>query len=388
MKLLGKLLYVCRVLSLPVTASIVLLVLAVSMTVSCISLFVFGLYTSLGYTVKPIGEDMIVVYSGSALTPYTGLIPRSIEYVLKESSGIVNVWSEVVLPAIANGKPIIVRGVDTKLLHRIVGLKGLCRVLEDNPFTVIVGSTAASYLKVREGDTVTVYPLFTRIPVRLRVALIAYMDVPYDGELLVSLELAQKLRGVGENVVSMVKAVHSPDRSVEDILSSLKLETSRKTEKPVPLYLVERAATAILSGIGKPTIIRSSNYIDLFIKRFGFSRDILLIASTILAIISSTIVYNLGRTCIVLHYDRLRVLVVIGVSEGKVKLYVLAVYLPLIVLSILCGIIIAYYILEVYSFYIFGYRITPYIDYVTVLIQLATFTLLYTVGLLRCRIRL
>lgn len=386
MRFLGKLLYVCKVLSLPVTIFIVLLVLVTSMTVSCISLYVFGLYTSLGYTVAPVSEGMVIVYSGSALTPYTGLIPRSTEYILRESHSVISVWSEVVLPAIVNDKPIIVRGIDTRFLHKIVKLQKPCRVLEDNPFTVIVGFTAASYLKVREGDIITVYPLFTRIPVRLKIVSIAHMDIPYDGELLVPLELAQKLRGVGENVVSMVKAVYTQDGSIGDVLSSLKLESSRKTGKPVPLYLVERATTAILSGIGKPTIIHSSNYIDLFVKRFGFSRDILLIASTILAIISSIIVYNLGRTCITLHYDRLRVLIVIGVSEGKVKLYILVVYLPLVALSILCGVIIAYYILKVYSFYIFGYKITPHIDYVTLLIQLATSILLYTIGLLRCRV--
>ena len=385
MKLLGKLLYVCRVLSLPVTVSIVLLVLAVSMTVSCISLFVFGLYTSLGYTVKPIGEDMIVIYSGSALTPYTGLIPRSVEYRLRHVLESENVWSEVVLPALVNGKPIIVRGIDTKTLCRVVG-DMLCREVVEKPFTAVVGVDAASYLGIAEGEEVVLYPLFTAIPLKLRIVGVVDVENPYRGEILVSLSFAQKLRGVDRDTVSMVKVVYRSRSEVVQILRSMGLKGAEANKQLTPLYLVERIAITLVSGASKPIAMTSFSYIDMFTKRFGFSRDMLTIATSILAILSSFTVYTIGRSCIVLHLDRLRVLSEVGVSRKRIALHITMITAPIVTIAILCGIAIAMNISKMFSLYIFGYSIEPCVDLITVAIELTSFLTLYILGIVRSEV--
>jgi len=344
-----------------------------------------GLYTSLGLTVAPNTDRVLVIYSGSAYTPYTGLIPRSVEYRLRHVLESENVWSEVVLPALVNGKPIIVRGIDTKTLCRVVGDE-LCREVVEKPFTAVVGVDAASYLGIAKGEEVVLYPLFTAIPLKLRIVGVVDVENPYRGEILVSLSFAQKLRGVDRDTVSMVKVVYRSRSEVVQILRSMGLKGAEANKQLTPLYLVERIAITLVSGASKPIAMTSSSYIDMFTKRFGFSRDMLTIATSILAILSSFTVYTIGRSCIVLHLDRLRVLSEVGVSRKRIALHITMITAPIVTIAILCGMAIAMNISKMFSLYVFGYSVEPCVDLITMAIELTSFLTLYILGIVRSEV--
>ena len=385
MKFVDEAKCVWRTLSISRLLLIALLISAISMVISCTSMVLHGLYTSLGLTVAPNTDRVLVIYSGSAYTPYTGLIPRSVEYRLRHTLGSENVWSEVVLPALVNGKPIIVRGIDTKTLCRVVGDE-LCREVVEKPFTAVVGVDAASYLGIAEGEEVVLYPLFTAIPLKLRIVGVVDVGNPYRGEVLVSLSFAQKLRGVGRDTVSMVRVVYRSRSEVMQILRSIGLKSAETNKQLTPLYLVERIAITLVSGAGKPVAMASSSYIDMFTKRFGFSRDMLTIATSILAILSSFTVYTIGRSCVVLHLDRLRVLSEVGVSRKRIALHITMITAPIVTIAILCGMAIAMNISKMFSLYIFGYSVEPCVDLITMAIELTSFLTLYILGIVRSEV--
>lgn len=385
MKFVDEARCVWRTLSISRLLLIALLISAISMVISCASMVLHGLYTSLGLTVAPNTDRVLVIYSGSAYTPYTGLIPRSVEYRLRHVLESENVWSEVVLPALVNGKPIIVRGIDTKTLCRVVG-DMLCREVVEKPFTAVVGMDAASYLGIAEGEEVVLYPLFTAIPLKLRIVGVVDVENPYRGELLISLSFAQKLRGVSRDTVSMVRVVYRSRSEVMQILRSIGLKSAEANKQLTPLYLVERIAITLVSGAGKPVAMASSSYIDVFTKRFGFSRDMLTIATSILAILSSFTVYTIGRSCVVLHLDRLRVLSEVGVSRKRIALHITMITAPIVTIAILCGMAIAMNISKTFNLYIFGYSVEPCIDLVTMAIELTSFLTLYILGIVRSEV--
>ena len=390
MGLIEELIYVYKIMSSSTIAYVLLLSLIASMITSFTISTACELYNSLTYTIMPTKKNMLVIYSGSALTPYTGLIPRSIEYNLSLIPGVKKIWAEVLVPVIVRNKPVILRGIEEPILCSMINEPSICT---NNtltiPFPAWIGSTAATYLGVREGDEIVVIPLFTDIPVKLRVNKIVSMELPYNGEIIVPLELAQKLRCIHKGLVSLIRVEYDPNKVDPDkIISSLGLRTVKELEKPIPVYVAEKIIIGLTNRPGNAIIASTSEYSDIYLKRLGFSKDLLFILSIILIMLLSYIIFILGKTCIILHSDKLRIIVLLGVKEMKIKLLFMMALLPLEILVFITGLLLANIISSTYSFFVFGYKLIPSVNSLIASIQLLVFTLLFMYGVLSSEIGL
>lgn len=390
MGLIEELIYVYKIMSSSTIAYVLLLSLIASMITSFTTSTAYELYNSLTYTIMPTKKNMLVVYSGSALTPYTGLIPRSIEYNLSLIPGVKKIWAEVLVPVIVRNKPVILRGVEESILCSMINESSICiNNTLTIPFPAWIGSTAASYIGVREGDEIVVMPLFTDIPVKLRVNKIVAMELPYNGEIIVPLGLAQKLRGINRGLVSLIRVEYDPDKVDPDkIILSLGLKTVKELEKLVPIYVAEKIIIGLTNRPGNAIIASASEYSDIYLRRLGLSKDLLLILSIILIMLLSYIIFILGRTSIILHSDKLRIIVLLGVKEMKIKLLFMTALLPLEISVFIAGLLLTNIISSAYSFFVFGYKLIPCVNNLLASIQLLVFTFLFIYGVLSSEIGL
>ena len=350
-------------------------ILLLSSTVANIAMTVNGIYITLTNIISSNKNNMLSIYSGSASTPFTGLISRDYEERISSIKGIEKVWSELVVPCVVNGKTIIIRGIERNMLSKLIGEEYVEKAIIYN--RAWIGTKAAEYLNIKTGENIIVYSLFNNIPLVLRISRIVKLPEPYDNEIIVSLETAQLLRGVGENTVSLIKVIYDPEKiSYEKILEEANITISSREN--IQLYLFEKALLLVSITPGKTLATSSTGLLE----RLGFSKDLLTATSIVIAVLLSYIVLLLGKYVVITHRNSFTVLQVIGVTSSLVKKYLLVIYVPIVFLSTYLGLLVSQYLIENLNYHIFNYKIVSGLDSIQGLSTIALYVVLFALGVL------
>ena len=350
-------------------------ILLLSLTVANIAMAINGIYITLTNIISPAQNNVLSIYSGSASTPFTGLISREYEYRITSIEGVEKVWSELVVPCIVNDKPIIIRGVEENMLSELVGDEDIGRSIIYNK--AWIGEKAAEYLDIRTGEDIIVYSLFNNVPILLRITEIVELPEPYNNEIIVPLEVAQLLRGTNRNGVSLIKIIYDSEKiSYDKILREANITLT--SQGNIQLYLFEKALLLVSATPGKTLATGSTNILG----RLGFSKDLLTATSIAIMALLSYIVLLIGKYVVINNRTSFTVLQVIGMANSLLKKYLIIIYIPIVVFSTYLGVIISRYLIEKCNYYIFSYKIIPELDSIQILSTIVLYVALFVLGVL------
>ncbi len=352
---------------------IFIVVFVLSLTTSVITMTVNAMYKSLSNTVISEKDNILSIYSGSASTPFTGIIKKEYEAKIAAIKGVEKVWSELLVPVTVRGKPVIIRGIEDKFLGELVGIEVNNTLIYNKAW---IGEKAARYLGVRAGDYIIAYSLFNNIPALLKIVSVEKMAEPYDNEIIVQLETAQFLRGVSENYVSIVRVVYNPvETNYKKILKEANISLSKREN--IQLYLFEKALLLISMTPGKPTALGSTSILE----RLGLSKDLLIATSIAITLLLSYITLLAGKYIVIVHDHVVKTLNAVGVPISYVKFSLTAIYVPVIITASLLGAITSYYIVDSTNYYMINYKLVPRISYTQLWLMIATYVVLLTLGI-------
>ncbi len=180
-------------------------------TVAAYSLLVFALFALFSASltlfkgvynvvdqVLGIGDGVCCVYNEKATTPVTGLIKLSRINVSTYSA-------EILVPATVNGTSTIVRGVDFRNLTMIERFEVVSGEMVRKRGAAVVGYKFAQELNVDVGDNLVIVSAIGKRYVVVRVSAVIKSGTHLDYEVLISLDDARVLRGVGKGVYTIVR---------------------------------------------------------------------------------------------------------------------------------------------------------------------------------------
>jgi len=296
------------------TISILLLIIALTL----ISGFVMGLYTFYDeLTIPERIKDRAVIVMGFALAPFTSLIRISSVKSLTSnvSSLLSDVGYEVITIALVGNESVIVRGVSKDFLRKYVNytvVKGVD--VNDLCYACAwIGESLANDLNVNVGDTITLYSLFTQVPITLKVKGILRIEKPYDYEVLVPYRLGQLIRGTSGDTASIAILILKNGVSPNEVLSKLSLLSSRMP------YLLERVFIALkhLGKEVKPSMYRYAS--EVLTERLGIPRNTLIAITLAIVFITSIGSYIVGLVPFILNKEELILIHEQGVAWSKIR---------------------------------------------------------------------
>ncbi|HDD26838.1 MAG TPA: hypothetical protein ENF75_07130 [Acidilobales archaeon] len=339
-------------------------------------------YEVMLHGLSPEGINTLVIYSGSASTPFTGLIDYRLKDKLINVSGVKITWAEILTPVLVNGNHLVIlRGVETE------GLKYLnININSSDYFAVLAGCRLVKDYGLSVGDKVIIYSLFSNVPIELRIVGVVCKD-PYSNELVTTLDVARYVRGVPASEVTLIRVIYDPKELNTDMLMKL-LNIEKPPTKPAPLptYLLEHAAIVLTKAKGGAYVATPQELTDIYLNRFGLSRDMFFISSILIVALLSYIMYVCGSTVMALRKGELAILNSIGISTVKVKASLLTLFIPLATASILLGIYLAPFMGRLWYLTIVGYELSIKLDATLIIAQVVTQSLAFTLGILNYRV--
>ncbi|MDM7275039.1 MAG: hypothetical protein P3X22_002800 [Thermoprotei archaeon] len=324
---------------------------------------------------EPSGDlGLLSVYSGTSIAPITGIVEAKLLEELSKAPGVLAVWPESTAPCLANGSPVIVRGVP-EVWAQIYKP----RILSGTPFNASsyskawVGAELARKLKVKPGDIIVLKPLFTRADSVLKIAGILEAGQPYNYEVIVPLHVGYSLRGSSNP--SVVRVIYDPEvTSLTSILGAL--GHVERAELELPGELVRAASALIYKGYVRAEAPEALQ--EYYLRRLGIPREIIFLA----ALASILVVALLNVTPALLIYTArgrsFRVIVDQGVEPSRVKASILLVALPLIIAGSSGGVVLASLLNPLT---IAGYPARPSLELNLIIAHISIQVTLYTIGL-------
>lgn len=359
--------YVYRVVGLRLALLTLISIALYSATSAYVEGALLGMLNPLVEPPGPSGFNLISMYSGLAVSPLTGLISMDTSKLEKLP---VIVWSEVTTPVLANGTPVILRGVDGVWSEVYKP-----RVVEGEQFNpnamtrVWVGYRLAGTLGVKPGSILVVKPLFTNVEAPLVVAGVLDVVEPYSYEILASRALGSLLRG--STLPSTVRVAFDPNIvSYDDIAGALGFEGV-----PAP---AARVASALVYG-GYVKLDNPARVQEYYIQRLGVPSEVIVV----LAVLSNVVVSMLNLTPAWLIYSMrgrsLSTLVELGVSRSSIKLSLAILTIPVVVIASILGVLVAKLINPPI---ILGYPLRVELEGYMLLAHVVVQVTLYAIGLL------
>ncbi|RLG82944.1 MAG: hypothetical protein DRO18_08325 [Thermoprotei archaeon] len=204
---------------------------------------------------------------------------------------------------------------------------------------------------------------------------------------MTTLDVARYVRGVPSNEVTLIRVIYDPKELNTNVLMKL-LNIKKPPIKPAPLptYLFEQAAIVLTKVGGDAYVATPQELTDIYLSRFGLSRDMFFISSILIVALLSYIVYVCGSTVMALRKSELVIINSIGVSRVKMKMLLLTLLIPVVTASILIGIYLAPYIGRLWYLTIAGYRLGIELDVTLVITQLVAQSLAFALGILNYRV--
>ncbi len=290
--------------------STLLVILSVVLFSSLMLSFSFNILNSLRYTTirsLTIKNKIITIYSGTAISPITGLIREEEVATLKTyAEGDYIMESEVIAPSMVGETPIIVRGVEFNKLKEFFDfdiLKG--RIPPSDG--AVAGYSIAKRLNLNLGEIIWVRSLFNGMPYPLKIEGIAKFDSSFDDELLVPLSLGQAVRGCGTSV-TLIRMRFSGSSDISQIISKLggddRVSTMRR-------WLIE----VMISRPNLYNVTLSPNQLlEAYISKIGIYGQAVMLLSMSLIVVGSFSSFSAGIVTIRYHARSIRVILEIGVN--------------------------------------------------------------------------
>ncbi|MCE4619654.1 MAG: hypothetical protein F7C33_01390 [Desulfurococcales archaeon] len=322
----------------------------------------------------PDGLGIVNIYSGSAITPITGIIPSRILAEAVKVRGVVAVWGEVTTPCLVNGTLVVVRGFPEKY-YEYAGIRLVSGVLlDEGDFTgALVGSGLAKRLGLKPGDKLIVDSYFTSTPLILRVKGIIDGPPPYKWEILVNINTGKALRGI--NGYSVARIVYEPSTLDKEALQGV-LGVKIKGN-----FLLNQAV--LLLGKGLETTVNAKLLQEYYLARLGVPVGLLLAVALLSDALLSLLMVPLAWTIVSLRERELRVLVDEGLSQRRVKLDVGLVTFPFVLAGVILGLIAP---LLAPPVLIMGYPVAYSLDASFSIAHVVVLTALYGVGIATAKI--
>ncbi len=154
------------------------------------------------------GEDVIVVSYRGSRSAFTGIVPVYIALRLGQAPGVLAVSPEVLAPVVVRGCPAVLRGVVPSrflALQRLEAVSGRL-LLDCDVFEAVVGVGLAGRLGIGVGDGILVFSAMRDVSIWLRVVGVFKSDTALDDEILSTVWVGRRLRGIGDSYVSLVRA--------------------------------------------------------------------------------------------------------------------------------------------------------------------------------------
>ncbi len=297
-----------------ITTSILLLIIALTLISGC----VMGLYTFYDeLTIPERVKDRAVVVMGFALAPFTSLIRiSSIKSLTSNISSLLSdVGYEVITIALIGNDSVIVRGVNKDFLKKYVNYT-VIKGVDVNDLCYVcawIGESLANDLNVNVGDTITLYSLFTQVPITLKIKGILRIEEPYNYEVIVPYKLGQLLRGTSGDTASIAILILKNGVSPNEVLSKLSLPSSRMS------YLLERVFIA-LKHLGKEVKLSMYRYAsEVLTERLGIPRNTLIAITLAILFIASIGSYIVGLVPFILNKEELKLIHEQGVAWGRIR---------------------------------------------------------------------
>ncbi|MEM2342943.1 MAG: hypothetical protein QW659_02485 [Sulfolobales archaeon] len=187
----------------------ILAILTTSIAVSTTGLYVISVSATLARSLTLNTEGDILIYSSVSRTPHTGLINNVVDR-LAGVEGIIELSPEVLTPIMINDNVIFLRGLNLTVLDRFINYL-LIGSLPRNDDEVLVGIRLSKYLNISVGQVLDIVSIPTSSRVNVTVSGVFKSSTPLDDEVVSSLSLSQKLRGMNSNYVTLIRVkVSSP----------------------------------------------------------------------------------------------------------------------------------------------------------------------------------
>ena len=325
--------------------------------------------------VRPPDDLGIVnVYSGSAITPITGLIPSRILAEAVKVRGVVAAWGEVTTPCMVNGTLVVVRGFPVKY-YEYAGIRLVSGAFPgENDFTgALVGAGLAKRLGLKPGDKLIVDSYFTSTPLILHVRGIIDGPPPYKWEILVNINTGKALRGV--NGYSAARIVYEPGSLDKEALQAI-LGVNVKGN-----FLLNQVV--LLAGKGWGTTVNAKLLQEYYLARLGVPVGVLVAIALLSDALLSLLMIPLAWTIISLREREFRILIDEGLSPARIKLDVGLVTLPAFLTGVALGLIAP---LLAPPVLIMGYPVAYSLDAGFSIAHVAVLTALYGVGIATAKI--
>ena len=189
--------------------SLILAIVAIASAImtftACISL---GTFHTISNLLTTDAGNVVIIYGANARSPQTSVISLAVYNELMSIEGVEAVSPEVVsIASLPNDKPIVVRGVDLGSLKDFVEFRMLDGVFidDDRYFEAVVGVEASKRLGLKAGDKVLLRSILTGSFIEVEIVGVYESKTSLDDEMLVTLQVAQWLRGLPPNAVSMMR---------------------------------------------------------------------------------------------------------------------------------------------------------------------------------------
>ena len=283
-------------------------------------------------------HNTFVVYSSSSKLPITSVLPLSLSDNLSMIPGVTQVTPEVLTPVLANGKVLILRGMNSTSFAELYKPTFISGGLEDAAsYTVFIGFTIAKQLFTYSGAKITLHGIMSNYNETLTIGGIFKTGTVLDDEIISDITTAQALRGIGGEQASIL--VVSVNQSNFDASSLVRLfEGKTAGGKSSSTNFVNSALSLGVVGIGSFLVGNPSQAAGEVLSRaIGVSQDALWVLVVTVSVCSILSVYYGASWTISENADVLRLLNWLGMSRKGLIFRILTLFLVLAVISSFMG---------------------------------------------------
>lgn len=345
------------------------------------------------------GNNVIAIYSQAGSTPFTGIVPLSLESNLTAVKGVITASPETIAPCNVNGQSVFFRGALPQALQQLntlTILQGQDLNFNDT-YSAIVGVNLAQKLNLKTGESILVLGVLSDRYAELNVKGVFQSGTPLDDEAIVPLYVGQWLRGLNYDQVTLIRAkINVTETSANQVYQEI---ASRTTPQPTTSpssttnsqlqqeleALLPLSGTSLnLQSIG---VEGSQQFMTSYLNRYGISKDTLIILSVIVLIFSSGTAFIAISLFIRQHATETSALRAIGVTSKKLKSNLFLNMLAWSLIATLAGTLASAAALTVFNRYsylqVLSHSITFQLDPVVVAADFLLLSLLCTVSVVR-----
>jgi FtsX-like permease family len=320
-------------------------VLLLSAAISSTSLLLSG--STNAFLAAPGAGTNVVIVSGGGRLPETGILDLKQVETAAQIPGILASSPEVYAPAVADGRVVVVRGVNLSEFAKLQPVKFTSLVSEPlSPGSVLVGSQLAKTIRVVDGSTLELRGLLANSNASVKVVALASAGEPFDNEVIAPLSTAQSLRGLSSGQVTFVRLKVDPGTFNQTLLVQKLKEghqgSSGGTQANPFIQQLQLAPTTSLISIFPPAGAAPSLAVTLgrglgLVQAVFESLDVVVLLASLLA------VYFAASYWLRSVRPTSESLSALGMGRGRLVSWLLLVTFPASVVVGLFGYLLAYW---------------------------------------------